>query len=55
MKNAEKGAKIDKITEKRHFPMFFFAQLLIIQFHLYTNRLQSEKMEYIENKIGQKS
>ena len=54
MKNAEKGAKIDRITEKRHFPMFF-SQLLIIQFHLYTNRLQSEKMEYIENKTGQKS
>jgi len=52
VKNAEKGAKIDKIET---LPNVFFAQLLIIQFHLYTNRLQSEKMEYIENKIGQKS
>ncbi len=53
MKNAKIGAKMDKITEKRHFTMDFFVELLIIQFHQYTNRLQSYKIEHIK-KNGQK-
>jgi hypothetical protein len=39
------GAEKDKNTEKRHFPMDFFTNLLIIQFYLYTNKLQTNKME----------
>ncbi len=55
VESAKIGAKIDKITEKRNFPMIFFGKTFnssISPIYILTD--YSKKMEYLENKIGQK-
>ena len=54
MKSAQIGAKIDNITEKRHFPMIFFCKTFNYSIsHIY-QQITIIKMEYF-GKNGQKT